>query len=174
MTWQIIVPYQYFEWAEDMGGRNAADRSKDYPVVGKIYFATHASAMVLRVLTVNSSQLLFDESLIEVDSQWKGLWLSDLLDLRPQLKSFFSVRVVAALSTAEVLQRQRLDLPFYVEQYGVPQQYGVRKDKEKSGETDSRKGATERGFDVVQDNLAPSAECRQGLRVLPLSSSHYG
>ena len=60
---------------------------------------------------------------------------------------------MAALSTAEVLQRQRLDLPFYVEQYGVPQQYGVRKDKENSGETDSRKGATEGGFDVVHDNL---------------------
>ena len=73
MTWQIIVPHQYFEWTEDMGGRHAADRSKDYPVIGKIYSATHASAMVLRELTVNGSQFLFGESLVEVDSQWKGL-----------------------------------------------------------------------------------------------------
>ena len=71
-------------WIEDMGGRQAADRSKDYPVIGKIYFATHASAMVLRELTVNGSQYLFDESLVEVDSHWNGLWLSDLLNLRPQ------------------------------------------------------------------------------------------
>ena len=105
MTWQIVVTHRYFQWTEDMGGRHAADRSKDCPVIGKLYFVAHASAMVLRELLVNGSQLLFDESLVEIDSQWKGLWLSDLLDLRPQLKSFFSVRVVAALSTAEVLQR---------------------------------------------------------------------
>ena len=120
-----------------MGGREAADRSNDYPVVGKIYSATHASAMVLRELTVNGVQLLFNESLVKVYSDWDGFWLSDLLDLRPQLKAFFSVRVVAALSTAEVLQRQHLDLPFYVDQYGVPQQYGVKKNKENSDETET-------------------------------------
>ena len=88
------------------------------------------------------------------------MWLIDLLDLRPQLNAFFSARVVAAFSTAEILQRQHLDLPFYVERYGVPQQYGVRKNKENSDETEtdstetgSRKGSAEGGFDVVHDNL---------------------
>ena len=49
-----------------------------------------------------------------------------------------------------------------MEQCGVPQQYGVRKDRENSGGADSRKGATERGVDVVQDDLAQERTAGEG------------
>ena len=126
MEWQVLVPEAWWNWQLSDGGRCAADRSQDYPVVVKVYSIVHASVMTINEIEIDGTMMSFDENLSEVsNATWKGLWLRDSLAMQSHVMPFFKMKVILARKMVDVLQRARVhQLPIDVVQYGVPLRYG--------------------------------------------------